>query len=425
MNVLITNTLIIPMTGAGLTVRGDIGISGERIAFVGRRDASFVADKIIDGSNHLTMPALVNAHTHLAMVLMRNYKDNLPTLQEWLGEIFPIEDKLTPEDVYSACRLAIAESIQSGVTTLCDMYFHTSATIQAVTEGGVRANLGLTLFGDETVSRARIKEHEAALKAGHAHSSGRITLSAAPHAIYTCTTGTYHLARAWALENDAVLHTHISETRKEVEECIAEHGTTPLMYLKRIGALDGVKCLFAHGVHLSDEETALLAELDAAVVHNPSSNLKLDCGIAPIASYKERGLSISLGTDGASSNNNLNMFEEMHIAALLGRLGGHLSPYEVLKMATIDGARSLGLEERIGTLEAGKEADLIMINLTRAHLNPHNDPFSLLVYSAQASDVDTVFCQGKILMENRNLVHYDIDALVEDVNARWAAVLSR
>ncbi len=425
MNVLITNTTIIPMTAAGCILHGDIGIAGETIAFVGQRDPSFVADKIIDGSNHLVMPALVNAHTHLAMVLMRNYKDDLPTLQEWLSEIFPIEDSLTAEDVYSACRLAIAESIQSGVTTVCDMYFHPSTTIQAVVEGGIRANLGLTFFGDGETSRRRIAEREAVLQAGGAHPSRRITLSAAPHSIYTCTDETYLLARQWALENHAILHTHLSETAKEVEDCVAEHGVRPLLYLKRIGALDGVKCLFAHAVHLSDEEVAQLSTLDAALVHNPSSNLKLDCGIAPIASYRQQGLTVALGTDGASSNNNLNMVEEMHIASLLGRLGGHLSPYEVLSMATIEGARALDLDDRIGTLEVGKEADVIMVNLARVHLTPRNDLFSALVYSAQASDVDTVLCQGKILMENRVLTGYDVDSLLKDVEARWAAVLSR
>ncbi len=425
MNVLITNTTIIPMTAEGYTLFGDIGISGGKIVFVGKRDGSFVPDKIIDGSNHLTMPALVNAHTHLAMVLMRNYKDDLPTLQEWLSEIFPIEDSLTAEDVYAACRLAVAESIQSGVTTVCDMYFHPSTAIQAVIEGGIRANLGLTLFGDGESSRQRIGEREAILKAGQAHASGRITLSAAPHAIYTCTAETYQIAHRWARENDAILHTHLSETKKEVEDCLAEHDLTPLMYLKSIGSLDGVKCVFAHGVHLSDEEVALLSTLDATVVHNPSSNLKLDCGIAPIASYQRRGLSIALGTDGASSNNNLNMFEEMHIASLLGRLGGHLSPYEVLSMATIEGARAFALDDRIGTVEVGKEADLIMVNLARPHLTPLNDPFSALVYSAQASDVSTVLCQGKILMENRILAGFDVDSLLKDVEERWAAVLSR
>ena len=425
MNILITNTTIIPMTAAGYTLCGDIGISGGKIVFIGERDGSFVADKIIDGSNHLTMPALVNAHTHLAMVLMRNYKDDLPTLQEWLSEIFPIEDKLSAEDVYTACRLAVAESIQSGVTTVCDMYFHPSTTIQAIIEGGIRANLGLTLFGDGETSRQRIGERAAIMQAGAAHPSGRITLSAAPHAIYTCTSETYQIARQWAKENGAILHTHLSETRQEVEECIAEHGVTPLIYLQRIGALDDVKCVFAHGVHLSDEEVSLLSSLDASVVRNPSGNLKLDCGIAPIASYKARGVSVALGTDGASSNNNLNMFEEMHVAALLGRLGGRVSPYEVLSMATIDGARALSLDDRIGTLEVGKEADLIMVNLKQPHLTPHNDLFSALVYSAQASDVSTVLCQGKILMENRILTGYDVDSLLEDTEARWASVLSR
>ena len=178
-------------------------------------------------------------------------------------------------------------------------------------------------------------------------------------------------------------------------------------------------------MHLSDEEVALLSTLDASLVHNPSSNLKLNCGIAPIASYKERGVRVALGTDGASSNNNLNMVEELHIASLLGRLGGNLSAYEAVSMATIDGARALGLDDRIGTIEVGKEADLIMVNLNKSHLTPLNDPFSALAYSAQASDVDTVLCQGKILMEGRVLTGYDINELIEDTKRCWSGVLSR
>ena len=425
MNVLITNTLIIPMTREGYALRGDIGIDSGKIVFVGPGDPAFVPDKIIDGSGHLTMPALVNAHTHLAMILMRNYKDNLPTLQAWLSEIYPIEDTLTADDIYRACRLAVAELIQSGTTTFCDMYFHPAATIDAVIEGGIRANLGLTLFGDGESSRARIKEREAVMKEAQGHPSGRITISIAPHAIYTCTTETYQIANQWARENNAMLHTHLSETREEVDNCLKAHGKTPLIYLSEIGAIDGIKSIFAHGVHLSDEEVALLSTLDASLVHNPSSNLKLNCGIAPIASYRERGVRVALGTDGASSNNNLNMVEELHIASLLGRLGGNLSAYEAVSMATIDGARALGLDDRIGTIEVGKEADLIMVNLNKSHLTPLNDPFSALAYSAQASDVDTVLCQGKILMEGRVLTGYDINELIEDTKRCWSGVLSR
>lgn len=425
MKTLITNTLILPMTGEGHTIRGDIGIDGNQIVFVGKGDPAFGADRIIDGSRHLTMPSLVNAHTHLAMVLMRNFKDGLPTLQAWLDEIFPIEDTLTAEDIYIACRLGIAELIQSGVTTFCDMYFHPSATIQAVSESGIRANLGLTLFGDGESSRKRIAERQAELLAARCHPSGRITLSVAPHAIYTCTTETYQIAHRWAADHDALLHTHLSETKEEVDRCRASYGLTPLSYLRSIGVTDSVKCLFAHGVHLTDEEVDLLGNLDCAIVHNPSSNLKLNCGIAPVASYRRRGLTVALGTDGASSNNNLNMVEELHLASLLGRLGSSLSAYEAVSMATIDGARALGLQDRIGTLESGKEADLIMVGLDKAHLTPLNDPISAIAYSAQSSDVDTVICQGKILMENRRLTGYDIDELIATTNARWAAILQR
>lgn len=425
MNLLIQNTLILPITEPGLSFRGDIGIADGRIQFVGKADPSFVAQRVIDGSHHLTMPALVNAHTHLSMILMRNYKDNLPSLEAWLGEIFPIEDTLTEADILTASRLAVAEMIQSGVTTFCDMYFHSEATAQAVLEGGIRANLGLTLFGDEASSKARIAERAEALLTFRDDPSGRISLSVAPHAVYTCTKETYQLANRWARKHDALLHTHLSETRKEVDDSLAAHGLTPLFYLQSIGALEDVRSIFAHGVFLNDDEIAHLAQMDAAIVHNPSSNLKLNCGIAPTSLYLKQGLHLALGTDGASSNNNLNMVEEMHLAALLGRLDGTLSAWEVVKMATIDGARALGLDKKIGSIEEGKEADLIMFDLAKSHLTPLNDPFSSLVYSAQASDISTVLCKGEVLMQDRTLTHIDVETLIEETNRAWKDVLKR
>ncbi|MGE4463352.1 amidohydrolase [Sphaerochaeta sp.] len=429
MKTLISNALVIPMTKEGYSLRTDIGIDGTHIAFVGKAEPSFHPDHIIDASSLLAMPALVNAHTHLSMGLMRNYKDDLPTLQEWLAEIFPIEDQLTERDILLASRLGIVESIQSGVTTIADMYFNQHSTAQAIIEGGIRASIGITLFGDLQQSKERVKKSEALLRSFRSHPESRIQFDYAPHAIYTCPKETYQYAHDLAKEHGALLHTHLSETRKEVEDSVQEFNATPLAYLKELGCLDDIRLLLAHCVHLCDEELEILKEVDATIVHNPSSNAKLSSGLAPVSKFLEHGLNVALGTDGASSNNNLNLFEEMHVASLIGRVytptNTKLSPYQVLGMATTNGAKALGLDHRIGRLEAGMEADILLVDLHKSHLTPLNDPFSALVYSAQASDVDTLFCQGRMLMQHRKVLSLSVEDVLHDANACWTDVLSR
>jgi 5-methylthioadenosine/S-adenosylhomocysteine deaminase len=429
MKTLITNALIIPMTSKGLFFRGDLGIEGKKFVFVGKGPQDFVADKIIDGSSYIAMPALINSHTHISMELMRNYKDSAENLQDWLGEIFPIEDKLTDADVLTASRLGVIESIQSGVTTFNDMYFSLASTAQAVNEAGIRAFLGLTLFGDLASSKERMKENPRKVKPYVEQSNGRIKLCVAPHAIYTCSTDTYRYGHDWAKDHQIPFHTHLSETQKEVADCIAEHGKTPLQYLYDIGSLSDIKSVLAHCVHLTKSEIELLSSLDSSIIHNPSSNCKLASGIAPIREYHEHGINVALGTDGSSSNNNQNMFEEMHISSLLNTVSsgtlGKLSPYNILEMATINGAKAFGIDSSIGTLEVGKEADLILIDTRKSHLTPLNDPFSALVFSTQASDVDTVFCQGNLVMENRKVIGLDIEKTITETNDCWQDVLRR
>ncbi len=429
MKTLISHAMIIPMKQEGEVLYGDIGIDGARIAFVGKKPASFIPDRTIDAATMLAMPSLINSHSHLAMQYMRNYKDDAPNLQAWLAQIFPIEDKMTQADVLASSRLGVIELIQSGITLFNDMYFFAEATARAANEGGIRANLGLTLFGDLASSKLRIKEREHLIVSALSESNSRITLDIAPHAIYTCTKETYQYGHDWAKANRRNMHTHLSETKKEVEDCLAEHQMTPLHYLHSIGALKDIRTLLAHGVHLTPSEIELLKSMDASVVHNPSSNCKLASGVAPIGTLLSNNINVAIGCDGSSSNNNQNLFEEMHIASLLstvysGHLG-NLKPFEVLKMATINGAKALGLDEKIGTLEAGKEADILLLDINKAHLTPLNDPFSALVYAAQASDVDTLFCQGKMVMEKRKVLGLDQGEIQKEVNCRWDAIRSR
>jgi 5-methylthioadenosine/S-adenosylhomocysteine deaminase len=429
MKTLISNTTIIPMTAEGYSLKGDIGIDGNKIAFTGTCPKGFVADKTVDGSSFIAMPALVNAHTHLSMELMRNYKDFAHDLQDWLGEIFPIEAKLTETDILHASRLGIMESIQSGITTFNDMYFFQGATARAANEGGIRACIGLTLFGDLASTKERIEQGMRQLALPMERSDGRVRLCIAPHAIYTCSDETYRYGHDWAREHGMPFHTHLAETRKEVEDCLAEHGKTPARYLYDLGCLEGTGNVLAHCVHMTKEDISLLAETGSTVVHNPSSNCKLASGIAPIASFAKAGINIALGTDGSSSNNNQNMFEEMHVASLLSTVSTMdptaVSPYEILAMATINGAKAFGLDSEIGTLEPGKDADLILVDIEKSHLTPLNDPFSALVFSAQASDVDTVFCRGKVVMEHRQVCSLPLRKTMDQANATWKEILER
>lgn len=425
MNTLIKNALIVPMTENGLSYKGDIKIENNKIS----DNPSFVADREIDATNMICMPALINSHTHSSMGLMRNYKDTAPDLMSWLREIFPIEDKLVPNDIRWASSLAMAEMIQSGTTTFNDMYFMQDNTCEALVESKMRATIGLTLFGDLADSEARAKKNKAIFEKYNEASDGRIKFSMAPHAIYTTTSDSYKFANKWIKANGGILHTHMSETKGEVDNCLKEHGNTPLMYLEKEGALNGLRAVLAHGIYLSDEEIKLCKDKRFSIVHNPSSNCKLASGIAPIAKYIKEGINVALGTDGSSSNNNQDMFEEMHLAAMLSNVSNMdpmaTTPYQILEMATINGAKALGIDDKVGTIEIGKDADIILIDINKAHLTPLNDPFSALVYAAQSSDVDSVFCRGDLLMQNRKLLTIDIDSVIKNTNACWLDILKR
>lgn len=429
MNYLITNALVVPMTKKDFFLpKADIGIASGKIAFVGKAPAGFKADKTINAEGMIAMPSLVNTHTHLAMELERNYKDDLPNLESWLGEIFPIEAKLTRDDIYWASKLGLCELIQSGCTLFNDMYYQIDQTAKACEETGIRALLGMTMVGDEKTQIENLPRQYESVLPYLERSEGRIHAAPAPHAVYTCSEGIYKAAHDFAKAHGIVLHTHLSETTTENANCIKTHGKSPLQWLKSIGYFEGTHHILAHCVHLSDEDVQDLKSLDAMVATNPTSNAKLASGMAPIGRYRKEGISVGIGTDGSSSNNNLNMFEEMHVASLISTaLTGDITAlpaYDVLAMATVEGAVGLGFP-MIGTLQAGKEADLILVDARVPHMTPLNNPFSALVYSAQASDVDTVFCQGRMLMEGRKLLTLDKDEIMRQVDEHWQALLQR
>lgn len=425
---LIEGGLVLPMTAPEAAARESLGIEDGKIAWMGTAPEGWRPDAAVDASGCLVTPGFANAHTHLSMVLMRNYKDQ-GNLFQWLGEIFPIEDHLVADDIYHASILGLAEMVRSGTVLFADMYFFPEETIRAVAEAGLKANIGLTFFGGLEDSKSRIRDRlplmEKALP-----SDGRVQINAAPHAIYTTTADSYRLAADLARDLGTRLHTHLSETRKEVEDSVARFGMTPTMYLESLGIFDKAPTFLAHGVHLTDGELRLLATKDASLVHNPSSNCKLGSGIAPITRWRDAGLNMALGTDGASSNNNLDMLKEVCVATLVGSVAcedfeRRLTPFEMLRCATWGGAKALGREAETGTLEPGKDADLVVWDMDAPATTPMNDPYSALVFSAGRSNVRDVFCRGRALMENGKLTTIDEESAMREARKVWESVRSR
>ena len=428
MNTLIRDVTIIPMNESELIFSGDIGITAGKISSIGNVPQDFAPDTIIEASGMIAMPGLVNAHTHLSMVYFRNYKDAVENLHDWLAEIWPLEDLLTADDILPASRLGITELIRCGTTCFADMYLFPETTCQAVQESGIKANIGLTLFGGLAESKRRMQSRVPLAEPFMLRSQGRLQLDIAPHAIYTCPQDTLEYARDFAKERGCRIHTHISETTKEVQDCLSEHGVSPISYLDRLGLLSQTTYL-AHCVHPIADDLERIAQANAFVVHNPSSNCKLASGIAPLAKMRDSQVGIALGTDGASSNNSLDLFHDIRLASMLSavRTGNPIAitPFEILRMATIGGASALGRQAECGTIEVGKDADIILIDTRKPHLTPCNNIFSALVYSAKSTDVDTVLCQGRVLMRHGVLTTLDTREAIATTTHHWNGILSR
>ena len=414
MKILIKNTNILTMVKEEI-VKGNILIDGDTIADIGKFEAE--ADQIIDGSHFIAMPGIVNAHTHIAMSLLRNYADDLP-FWPWLTEkIWPAEANFTAESVYWGSMLSISEMIASGTTTFCDMYFFTEETVKAAEKTGIRADLSRGLVsgedGDEKLENALEIYHKY-----HNSSDGRIRIDLGPHAPYTCSEEYLRKICKEADRIDTNIHIHLSESVKEIENSIKKHGKTPVEYVDDLGLFDH-PTIAAHCVNVSDGDIEILASKKVNVINNPSSNLKLANGFAPVDKMLKKGINVALGTDGPSSNNNQDMFEEMHLAALINKAISNdttvLPAFEVLKMATINGAKALRIDDEVGTLEVGKKADIIMVDINKPHSYPHHNLISSLVYSANSNDVDTVIVNGRILYQNREFKTLDIEEIYKKI----------
>lgn len=362
--------------------------------------------QVIDGSRKAVIPGFYNMHTHSAMTLFRGYGDDLP-LMTWLEDyIWPVEAKMTAEDVYLGTKLACVEMIKSGTVAFFDMYMHPMMTAKAAEEMGMRAGVSYTLFDQWDKKRAALdRENSAKYLEEFKQFSSRIQFSLGPHAIYTVSSEQLKFAHQFAAEHDILIHLHLSETKGEVDECLRKYGTTPVKYLNSLGVLSP-RLVLAHGVWMTDEELDLLAKHQVKVVHNPASNMKLASGYEfKFEEMTARGITVGLGTDGCSSSNNLDMLEAMKLASLLGKVwrfdSTAVSTDKIFNAATKNGAKILGIDA--GEIKEGKIADLSLVRLDVPEMVPLNDLKSNLVYSANGSVVDTVIIDGNVVMLDRKV----------------------
>jgi len=428
-SILIQNGTIVTMDQQSSIVRGDVVIIDGRIAEIGGTGQP--AETVIDAGGCAVIPGFVQTHLHLCQTIFRGAADDL-ALIDWLKQrVWPLEAAHTASSIAASARLGIAELIKGGTTCALTMETvnHTAEVFKVVEESGFRATVGKCMMdkGDEVPHVLReqteisIEQSIALLEEWHGKAGGRIRYCFAPRFAISCTRELLQKVGELARARGVMVHTHASENRTECELVQEETGLRNIAYLHSVG-LTGRHVALAHCVHLNVDEIETLKNTGTNVVHCPSSNLKLGSGIAPIAKLLEEGISVSLGADGAACNNRLDMFTEMRMAALLQKVlhGPEVLPaHRVLRMATVDGARAMGLDAEIGSIEAGKRADLSIVRLDRLHTTPARDVVSALVYSAEADDVETVIIDGRLVMKDRKLLSIDESATI--ANARLEA----
>ncbi|GAA0206769.1 amidohydrolase [Selenomonas dianae] len=413
MNTLIKN--VIALLPDGTTPLVNIAIADDRIVAVGDVPEDFQAEKIIDGTQHFAIPGFVNAHTHASMTLLRSYADDMK-LMDWLEQmIWPIEAKLRSDDIYWGAMLAAVEMIRSGTTAFADMYGPDMERVAEVVDvSGLRGVLSRGLIGVAPDSDKKLEENAALYENYHGAAQGRITVMFGPHALYTCPPDYLKKIAAKAQALGAEVHIHMSETVGEIENCLKEYGKRPFAHVASTGLFEN-GTLAAHCVHLDDEDIDIIKKYHIRVAHNPGSNMKLASGTAPVPRLLEDGVCVALGTDGASSNNNLDMLDEVQLAALMHKVHT-LDPLAVpaltaVKMGTEYGAQALSLHD-VGRLRAGDKADIVLFSMRGAAWTPCYNPVSLLAYAAKSSSIDTVMVDGKILMENGALTTMDEERIL-------------
>lgn len=434
-NTIITNGIIVTVDSAGtIYPNGAIAVNGDQIVAIGKNEdilAKYRSHNMVDAKGKIVMPGLVNCHTHLSMTLFRGLADDLQ-LQDWLTKyIFPAESEfMDAESVELGAQLAMIEMLRSGTTTFNDMYFFEDIVAQTAKKVGMRGIVSESLI-DFSVPNSKNSEE------GIAHirnmvekykNDSLVTVGLAVHSPYTC--GPELLKKGKEIANELKLnyHIHVSETKWEVDTIYKLYKMTPVAYLDKLGVLDS-RTVVAHGVWLTDEDIKILAKRGASVAHNPECNMKLSSGAAPLQRMMELECNVGLGTDGAASNNNLNMFEELHTMALLAKLStGNptaIPAERAIRIATIFGAKALGLNKNIGSLEVGKKADIILINVNRPNTTPLYNVYSTLVYAVNANDVTDVLINGKFVMKNSVLLNINEDEVMNKVRARARVIAKK
>jgi 5-methylthioadenosine/S-adenosylhomocysteine deaminase len=401
---------------------GAVAVKKDIITAAGKVEelSSYKAARVIDANGGIIMPGLINAHTHASMAIFRGLADDLP-LMDWLNNhIFPAESKLTQQRVYDGALLACAEMIQSGITCFCDMYLFEDQVAKAASDAGMRAVVGEVLYDFPSPNYGPLEKGflYTEMLIEKYRDDPLIKIAVEPHSTYLCAPELLKNAALLAKKNDLLLVIHVAETKSELLQIKERYGLTPVGFLEDIGVLSS-NLLACHCVHLTDNDISLLEKYDVKIAHNPESNMKLASGIAPVPKLLEQGICTGIGTDGCASNNNLDIFHEMSMAAKLGKVSTldptTMNAESVLKMATIDGAWALGISDITGSIEVGKKADIIIIDTKKLHLTPMYNPVSALVHAARASDVTTSIINGRVVMENGKLLTLNVKKATEKV----------
>ena len=420
-DILFENATIITMTDNGVIYNGCCAVEGHKIIYVGNKLPDCTDTKrVIDCKGNILMPGLINCHTHNAMTVLRGYSDDL-SLNDWLFKhIFPAEAKLDYKSVEAGFTLGLAEMIASGTTAFCDMYFYSDKTAQIADKSGIRAvmsNSVIALSDDYDFDSDRAVTELYSMIENKALSD-RIIPAAAIHCERTSPPWVWERESKIAKDYDLIMNIHLSETESDQNQCYEQYGKTPAEILNERGVFD-TKTIAAHCVHLSESDMKLLADKGVTAVHNPVSNLKLASGVADVCKMIKFGVNVALGTDGCSSNNTLDMFEEMKAAALLAKNKSkapeNFTAPNAIELATVNGAKALGLENKTGKISPGLEADIILIDMSKLHRIPMYDAESSVVYCLGGGDVYMTMVQGKILYENGIFNTIDINSAIKTV----------
>nr|WP_144340771.1 amidohydrolase [Paenibacillus darwinianus] len=427
----IENGTFVTMDETQPVVKGHLVLEGDRIAYIGEAHPGALVDGAdrMNGSGLVFMPGLINTHGHAAMTLLRGVADDM-VLQEWLTtKIWPMEGRYTAQDVRWGTSLAALEMLKSGTTSFVDMYDHMDEVAQVVEASGMRGVLMRGAIGlcPEDVQREKLAEAVQFARSWHGKANGRITTVMSPHAPYTCPPGFIEQFVQAAHDLDLPLHTHMSETAAEVERNVREYGLRPVEHLEKLGFFSRPS-LVAHAVHLTDDEIALLAQRGVGVAHNPASNLKLASGVARVPALLAAGVTVGLATDGAASNNNLDMFDEIRLAALIHKgVSGDptaVPALEALRMGTVYGAKAIWQQDRLGMLKAGMKADFIALDFEQPHFCPHTDPVSHLVYAGNGRDVRHVWVDGEQVVDNRRCTGLDEEKIRAEAQHCYERLIS-